>query len=197
MRFLVRFWLPLLVLALATSSFTCLAEEEATTEAQMKEKAVDVEEVINDAASQADAGAAAAAAQMEAEALAKQAAADARAAQQEAAAAAQKAQDEEADKAASSSSSSKAKKDVKETKEAAESALSNLKDKLVTLKKTVSEKTSLVTEKIKKNVSPSHAKKIAAGVLGVWGVSVGAGWVAQNINKTPEEEEVFKGGRRK
>jgi phage-related protein len=197
MRFLLRFWLPLLVLALTTSSssFTCLANEDAATDTHVKKETVDA--VADEAEATNDAAAQAAAAQMEAEEAlaAKQAAAAAaeeRAAAQEAeaAAAAQQAQEErEANEAKKD-----AKKVVDETKNAAASALSSLKDKLVTVKENVSKKTSLVTDKIK-NVSPSHAKKIAAGVLGVWGVSVGAGWVAQNINKAAApEEEAIKGG---
>jgi outer membrane biosynthesis protein TonB len=33
-----------------------------------------------------------------------------------------------------------------------------------------------------KNISQSDAKKIAAAVVGVWGVSAGVGWIAQNAN---------------
>jgi cytochrome c2 len=34
-----------------------------------------------------------------------------------------------------------------------------------------------------KNMSKSDAKKVAAAALGIWGVSVGVGWLAQTANK--------------
>ena len=83
---------------------------------------------------------------------------------------------------------------AEDAKEDAENAMVKIKSKATDLIKTVSSETKGLVDKAK-NISPSDAKKIAAGVLGVWGVSVGAGWLAQNINK--QEEEPAKGRGRK
>jgi len=42
-------------------------------------------------------------------------------------------------------------------------------------------KVNCMLDKIK-NISQNDAKKIAAAVVGVWGVSAGVGWIAQNAN---------------
>jgi ATP-dependent Zn protease len=153
----------------------------------VKEAANEAEEAVHEASAEVDTAAAAVA-------LAKQAAAEARAAQEAAVKEAQ-----EAAKEAAREVEKEVKQVVEEAKEETDSALSNLKDKLVALQKKLMEHKCLIADKVK-NVSPSQAKKIAAGVLGVWGVSVGAGWVAQNINnKAPEEvaASAVQGGRRK
>jgi sorbitol-specific phosphotransferase system component IIBC len=178
MRYLVRFWLPLLVLAtLDSSTLSTLGvygqeEEEAAAAEQVKAEVI-VEDVVVDVA---------AAVEAEAQVLVEEAAAAVKTAKGEEKVASQRLEKEIDSK----------------NEEAVESALSSLKEKVSAVMNTVKNKSNLVVDKIK-NVSPSDAKKIAAGVLGVWGVSVGAGWVAQNINKNNVAPPVFeeKVGRRK
>jgi hypothetical protein len=46
-------------------------------------------------------------------------------------------------------------------------------------------------------MSPATAKKVAAGVLGVWGVSLGIGYAVKGSEATPVVASVAKGGKRK
>jgi hypothetical protein len=57
----------------------------------------------------------------------------------------------------------------------AKSALGPLVDKVVSRSKSAIDRV--------KNMSKSDAKKVAAAALGIWGVSVGVGWLAQTANK--------------
>ena len=152
MRYLVRFWLPLLVLVTLDSSPLCTLvygqeEEKAAATEQVKAEVI-VEDVV------VDVDAAAAAVEAEAQVLVEEAAAVKTA----------KGEEEVASQRLEKEIDSK-------NEEAVESALSSLKEKVSTVMDTVKNKSNLVVDKIK-NVSPSDAKKIVAGVLGIWGVSV-------------------------
>ena len=171
-------------LLLALVSTVVYAQDDRETAADIKaaEYAEKEAEVMADASEAAQYKAdveAEAAAQLAAEASAEAAAAEARHAK-------------EAAQRLASETSQKVKEAVGEAKKDAASVISTLKDKLFGVKDTV---TSSGIVKRVKDISPSDAKKIAAGVLGVWGVSVGAGWLAQNINKA--DADAGKNGKRK
>jgi hypothetical protein len=57
----------------------------------------------------------------------------------------------------------------------AKNALGPLVDKVVSRSRSAIDRV--------KNMSKSDAKKVAAAALGIWGVSVGVGWLAQTANK--------------
>lgn len=64
---------------------------------------------------------------------------------------------------------------------------SAIKEKVSSLFGCVKSKCKAGIDKVK-GVSSKDAKKIAAAVLGVWGVSVGVGWLAQTANQPAKVE---------
>lgn len=82
----------------------------------------------------------------------------------------------------------------KETK--ASEALEKIKTKVAAAIGIVVDKSKEVADRAK-SMSKQDAKKVAAAALGVWGVSVGVGWLAQTVAKdAPPAPTAGKKGRK-
>jgi len=76
-----------------------------------------------------------------------------------------------------------------DTKEGADNVVANIKAKVTAIvEKVVKESTTLVDKC--KSIDPATAKKVAAGVLGAWGVVAGGGWLAGNVAGAGKETVV-------
>ena len=214
MRCLARFWLPLLVVALASSSLSTLVyghEEEAAPATADATEQVMAEDVVEDVVvdeTKAATVEAEAEAEMEAKGLVEE--------EEEAAVKSAEAEilveNEDASQPLETEMTATEKDDR-------QSGLTSLKEKVSAVVDIVKDKSNVVVNKIKnlppsvvedlekaaqtalqsekgkelidefiesRNISPSD---IVAAVLGVWGVKVGVGWIARNVNKVNNATE--------